>query len=156
MSIFQRSFLSHLHRIAGAVALVLIAGFWLATVIVELRGHISEIELVKTAIAWGLIGLVPVLITTGASGFAQTGGKLRGILKTKLRRMKMIAANGVVILVPSAITLAIFAQQGRFDGVFVLVQAIELLAGAVNICLIGLNIRDGMRLRGGEQRPIQA
>ncbi|WP_297020407.1 hypothetical protein [Thalassospira sp.] len=156
MSTSHRSLLSRLHRLAGAAALVFIASFWLATIIVELRGNISEIVLVKTAIAWGLFGLVPALITTGGSGFALSGGKPTGILQTKLRRMKLIAANGILILVPAAISLAVFAQHGRFDGLFAAIQGIELLAGAVNIGLIGLNIRDGLRLRKPVPKPMSA
>ncbi|WP_297117830.1 hypothetical protein [Thalassospira sp.] len=146
MSTFNRLLLRRLHRVAGMAALGFIASFWLATVIVELRGNMGEITLVKTAIAWGLIGLIPVLMATGGSGFALSGGTPSGILKTKLRRMQVIAANGILVLAPSAITLAILAQQGRFDGLFVGVQILELLAGLINIWLIGLNIRDGLAL----------
>ena len=60
--------------------------------------------------------------------------------------MPFIAANGLLILVPAAIFLSVRAQAGMFDGAFYAVQAVELLAGAINVTLIGLNIRDGLRL----------
>lgn len=146
MSTHTRRPLSILHRIAGVMALLLIATFWISTVTVELRGNIAEIVMVKTAVAYGLLVLIPCLITTGASGFRLSGGKKAGLLGVKLRRMKIIAANGVLFLMPCAISLALMAQQGRFDAVFAIVQGIELLAGAINIYLIGRNIRDGIRL----------
>jgi hypothetical protein len=75
--------------------------------------------------------------------------------------MPFIAANGLLILVPAAIFLSVRAQAGLFDGAFYAVQAIELVAGAFNVTLIGLSIRDGLRLsrrrqaskdqRGGER-----
>ena len=61
--------------------------------------------------------------------------------------MKFIAANGLLILVPSAVSLAILANLGDMDGLFVPLQAVELIAGGVNLVLIGLNIRDGLRMR---------
>lgn len=42
-----------------------------------------------------------------------------------------------------------FLRAGEFDAVFYAVQALELLAGAVNISLLCLNVRDGMTLASG-------
>jgi hypothetical protein len=41
-----------------------------------------------------------------------------------------------------------WAAAGRFDTTFYLLQGVELIAGAINIGLMGLNIRDGLRLSG--------
>ena len=65
-----------------------------------------------------------------------------------MKRMPFIAANGLLILVPAAIFLDQWASAGAFDTKFYLVQAVELLAGAVNLTLMGLNMRDGLRLSG--------
>ena len=62
--------------------------------------------------------------------------------------MPIIAANGVLILIPSALFLAAKARTGEFDTSFDLVQALELGAGVTNIMLLGLNLRDGLRLTG--------
>lgn len=74
--------------------------------------------------------------------------------------MPIIAANGILVLVPCAIVLAHWANAGAFDARFYLVQAIELLAGATNLALMGLNIRDGLRmsgrLRAGPPAPAKA
>ena len=70
----------------------------------------------------------------------------------KARRMKVAAANGVLVLLPSAYVLASWSNAGRFDGAFFALQGLELVAGAVNITLLVLNLRDGLRL-GGRLSP---
>jgi hypothetical protein len=40
------------------------------------------------------------------------------------------------------------ANARRFDALFYAVQALELAAGAVNIALLSLNMRDGLRMTG--------
>ena len=37
---------------------------------------------------------------------------------------------------------------GEFDTAFYAVQALELAAGATNIMLLGLNMRDGLKMTG--------
>ena len=85
-------------------------------------------------------------MVTAGTGFAIGGKGRHPLLISKRKRMPFIAANGLLILVPSAIFLSMRAQAGMFDGVFYAIQAVELVAGAVNLSLIGLNIRDGLRL----------
>lgn len=63
-----------------------------------------------------------------------------------------IAANGLLVLVPSAIVLSRWAAAGSLDSTFYVVQAIELIAGAMNFALIGSSIRDGLRLAGRVRR----
>jgi len=71
--------------------------------------------------------------------------------------MPLIAANGILILIPSALFLAAKARAAEFDTAFYAMQALDLAAGAVNIALLGLNIRDGLkmsgRLRRGRREP---
>ena len=47
---------------------------------------------------------------------------------TKLKRMPWIAANSILVLVPSALYLASKAGAGEFDSGFYTVQAPELVA----------------------------
>ena len=65
----------------------------------------------------------------------------------KAKRMEIIAANGILILIPSAFFLASKAQAGAFDTMFYVVQAAEIIAGATNITLLPMNMRDGLALR---------
>ena len=135
-----------IHPIAGALALLTVCTFWLSTAYSELTGDLDLIVRVKTWIPWGFIVLTPAVIAAGGSG-AVLGRRMRGaLMDAKRRRMPIVAANGLFVLVPSAIFLAVRAQAGDLDGVFYAVQAIELAAGAVNILLLGLNMRDGIRL----------
>ncbi|WP_247710865.1 hypothetical protein [Qipengyuania aestuarii] len=136
------------HRIAGAIALLTIASFWLSTLISELSGSTEAVVAVKTAIPWGFLLLIPALAVVGGTGFSLTGGRAKGLAATKLKRMPVIAANGLLILVPSALFLAWKATAGEFDAAFYAVQAIELVAGAANLVLLGLNMRDGLRMTG--------
>lgn len=138
-----------IHPIAGTIALLTIASFWLATVAAEIWGSAATITLVKTAIPWGFLLLVPALAVTGGSGMALAKGARSGLAARKRRRMAIIAANGMLVLIPSALFLAARAGAGRFDTGFVLVQAIELVAGAVNLTLLCLNLRDGIRMARG-------
>lgn len=91
--------------------------------------------------------LVLALVVAGAGGFRLAGGSADPIIVAKKRRMPFIAGNGLLVLIPSAITLAVLAGTDRFGAAFYGVQALELTAGAVNIVLMSLNARDGRRLR---------
>jgi hypothetical protein len=136
-----------LHPLAGALAMLTIATFWLSTVFSELFGSQAVITSVKTAIPWGLLLLVPALAAAGGSGFALARER-RGaaLVASKMKRMRIIAANGILILIPSALFLASKATAGEFDAAFYAVQALELVAGATNLALLGLNMRDGLKL----------
>lgn len=135
-----------LHPIAGLLALATIASFWSATVLAELFGTPAAITAVKTAIPWGFLILIPALAVTGGSGFALARGARGGVIGAKRKRMPIIAANGLLVLVPAALFLAARARAGAFGLDFYVVQGIELIAGAVNLWLLGLNLRDGRRM----------
>lgn len=136
-----------LHAAAGGLGLILIAGFWSSTLVVELFGGPGAIATVNQAILYGLVLLIPVLALAGASGARLGRGWKAPSVKRKQRRMAFAAANGLLILVPSAIILAARAGAGQFDTAFYMVQGAELLAGTANIVLLSLNMRDGFRLR---------
>jgi hypothetical protein len=145
--------LKRIHPFAGALALLTILTFWMATVFSEAFGEIATVIAVKTSIPWGFLVLIPVLAATGGSGFALARERSGVLVERKRRRMAFIAANGVLILVPSAFFLSFKAHAGELDGTFLAVQALELIAGAVNILLLGLNLRDGLRMRSIRRDP---
>jgi hypothetical protein len=145
--------LKRLHPIAGTLALLTILCFWLATLVSEAFGTPLQVAKVKILIPWGFLVLIPALAVTGLSGH-RLGAKWRGpIVQVKRRRMPWIAANGLIVLVPSALFLAQRASTGTFDAAFYTVQTVELVAGAVNLVLLGLNLRDGLRMTGRLARP---
>ena len=68
--------------------------------------------------------------------------------RNQVQAHAVIAGNGILLLIPSALFLASKASAGEFDTSFYLVQALELVSGGVNITLLGLNMRDGLKLKG--------
>ena len=141
-----------IHPVAGVIALLTIATFWLSTTLTELSASQSAVVAVKTAIPWGFLLLIPALAAAGGSGFVLAKGRRTGLIGTKLRRVPIIAANGILILIPSALYLASKAQAGEFDTAFYAVQVLELAAGATNIMLLALNMRDGLTMTGSFRR----
>jgi len=141
-----------IHPVAGAIAILTIATFWFSTVLTELFGSKELVTAVKTTIPWGFLLLIPALVTAGASGFVLSKGRRVGLIATKLRRMPLIATKGLLVLIPSALFLASKARAAEFDSVLHSVQALELAAGAANIFLLGLNMRDGLRMKGWLRR----
>lgn len=137
-----------IHPLAGALALAMIAAFWLLTALSELFGSQAAVVAVKTTIPWGFLLLIPALAAAGGSGFALARGRRTGLVGAKISRMPWITANGILILVPTAFFLASRARAAEFDALFYAMQTLELAAGAANIALLGLNMRDGLRIKG--------
>ena len=137
------------HRIAGILAMLCIATFFVSTLAVELFGSHAAVAQAKSLIVMpGLWILVPAMAATGGSGvFLSTSRKGR-LVEAKKRRMAFIAANGLLVLVPCAIVLDRWSAAGAFGTSFYAVQAVELVAGAINLTLMGLNVRDGLRMSG--------
>jgi len=144
--------LKMIHPVAGAMALLTISTFWLSTLLAELFGSEAFVISVKTTIPWGFFVLIPALMTAGGTGFVLSKGDSAGVIGAKLKRMPFIAVNGLLVLITAALFLASKARAGEFDTAFYGVQALELLAGATNISLLGLNMRDGLRLKGRLRR----
>ncbi|MEY8837613.1 hypothetical protein AB9K41_01095, partial [Cribrihabitans sp. XS_ASV171] len=86
-----------LHAAAGALALLTISTFWVSTVLAQLLGTHATITTVKTAILYGLAVLVPAMATVGATGTGLARGWRGTKITAKQRRMKIIAANGLLI-----------------------------------------------------------
>ena len=144
--------LKSIHPIAGGLAILTIATFWLSTVLSELLGSQSTIVAVKTAIPWGFLLLIPAIAFAAGSGFALAKGHRGGLIGSKVKRMPLVAANGLLILIPSALYLSFKANSTSFDTAFYAVQALELLAGAANVTLLGFNMRDGLEIKGRLRR----
>ncbi|MBK5933878.1 hypothetical protein C8N32_11244 [Rhodovulum imhoffii] len=135
------------HAAAGALALGLIALFWVSSFISEMLGGQERITAVKSAILYGLVLLVPAMAWVGASGFRLAGAHRGPVIARKTARMRLIGANGLLVLVPCAIVLAQRATAGQIDGTFYAIQLVEFLSGAVNITLLSRNMRDGLAMR---------
>ncbi|WP_299352143.1 hypothetical protein [uncultured Shimia sp.] len=145
-----------LHAAAGCLALLAISTFWVSTVTSELFGDNATIASVKQMVLWGMLILVPAMATVGATGASLGKGWRLPQVVRKQKRMKIIAANGLLILLPSAVFLATRAGTGTFDGVFYVVQGVELIAGATNITLLSRSLKDGLSLRKRRQSRAKA
>lgn len=139
---------SKLHAMLGALALSCIAAFWASTIFCELFLDEAIVVAVKNAILSAMWILIPAMAAAGASGFALARRRKGRLVDAKMRRMRVVAANGLLVLLPSAFALAAMANAGRFDSVFYAVQTVELVAGAVNLGLLAMNMRDGLRITG--------
>ena len=137
------------HAAAGVLATLTIFIFLSATISSEIFGTYEQIAMVKRSILLpGVLILIPLIAMTGGTGFSLSKVKRGRVVQRKLKRMPFVALNGVLILIPSAVVLNYWASQGSFNTWFYLVQGIEIVAGFVNLTLLGLNIRDGFRLKG--------
>ncbi|POA97506.1 hypothetical protein C2134_16910 [Chromobacterium sinusclupearum] len=140
---------SAFHAISGSIAMLSIASFWTSTLVSELLFDHEAITLVKHAIAYtGIPILVLAMIMTGATGNLIGRERKGRLLDEKKKRMPIIAINGLLIMIPSALFLYHKASLGQFDRAFYLVQAIELSIGLIQLLLMGKNFRAGLRIAG--------
>jgi hypothetical protein len=137
-----------IHATAGVIGFLTILTFWCSTAGSELFGDHATVAAAKRGILWGMLILVPSMAVAGATGFRLLNGKTARLAVAKKKRMLVVGPNGLLVLIPCAVYLNALAAGGRFTGTFYAVQAIELIAGLVNLTLMALNIRDGLRLTG--------
>ncbi|HEY0640398.1 MAG TPA: hypothetical protein VGD67_22435 [Pseudonocardiaceae bacterium] len=139
---------SRVHAVAGVLGLTLITLFLTTSVVVELVGDRATIAAAKQWILYGVAVLIPCLIVAGASGRSMMGPQPGPELRAKQRRMFVIAAVGLAVLTLCALLLQQLSAAGEFGLTFTLVQTVEFVAGAVNVTLMSLNVRAGLRLTG--------
>jgi hypothetical protein len=143
------------HLVAGILAPLCLATFFLSTVLTELFGsHAAVAQLKSLIVSPGLWIMIPAMAAAAGSGMFLGKSRKGRLVDGKRRRMPFIAANGLLVLLPCAIALDRWAAAGSFDTAFYVVQAVELAAGATNFVLMGLNVRDGLRM-AGRLRPAQ-
>jgi hypothetical protein len=112
----------------------------------------ADVVAVKRMVVAGLALLVPAIALAGVTGSILGAGRPGRLVAEKKRRMPWIALNGLLVLVPAALFLRSKAVAGEFDAMFVAVQVLELLVGAVNLWVIARNMRDGLALSGAAAR----
>ncbi|ASK27388.1 hypothetical protein [Neisseria chenwenguii] len=148
----NRTTLRKIHAIAAVMAFCCIALFWSSTLISELFLSLAAVVKVKQLIVYTMILFIPSMAIMGATGMKMGGKSTFAPIAAKRKRMPVIAMNGLLILLPAAFFLNSKAQAEAFDSVFYTVQVIELLAGLVNLSLMGLSMRDGFAIRRGKKR----
>ena len=143
-----------IHPIAGVVGFLTILTFWTSTLYSELFTSYATVAFVKASVVKGLYLLVPAMIIVGATGMSMGQRRKDAPAVAKKKRMPIIAANGLLILVPAAIYLNAKAGTGAFDTSFYVVQVVELIVGAANLTLMAMSIRDG-RTMTARRRNLQ-
>ncbi|GAB5382687.1 MAG: hypothetical protein Alis3KO_39790 [Aliiglaciecola sp.] len=142
-----------IHLAAALVATLCIATFFISTIAVELFGSKETITIVKALVVTpGLFILIPTMALVGGTGFSSSKNRRGQLIDKKKKRMPFIAAIGLLVLTPCAIFLSIWANTGSFDTRFYFVQGLELIAGATNLILMSLNLRDGLQITGKLRR----
>ncbi|GLQ30397.1 hypothetical protein [Litoribrevibacter albus] len=145
--IMTRQKIVTIHATTSTLALLLILSFFLSTTISELIGNQELITQVKTLIFYAIWALLPCMAIAGITGNKLAGKATKGLIGNKKKRMPIIAANGILILIPAAIYLKTLAISGTFDTSFYLVQGLELFAGFTNLVLMSLNLGDGLKIK---------
>jgi hypothetical protein len=148
----MKSTIVKVHAAAASLALLLIISFFSSSLVSELTGSQAQIVSVKNAIFYGIWLLIPSMAITGISGAKLAGKAKKGLIGKKMKRMPFIALNGLLILAPAAIYLRSLAMAGDFNTVFYIVQGIEFLAGAINITLMSMNFRDGIKVSKAKRK----
>lgn len=136
-----------IHVSAAILATLCIITFFGITLSVELIGSLEQVARVKSLIVFpGLFILIPAMAITGATGAALAKHRKGRLIQEKQKRMKIIAANGLLILIPSALVLHYWASLGQFNLAFYTVQVLELSAGFINASLMIMNANKGRKL----------
>lgn len=127
--------------------------FSLSTLVVEAFGSLEDIAQLKALIVFPeLIILIPAMMATGISGRLLSVNRKGRLIDVKQKRMMLATTNGMLILVPSALVLNYLASHGYCGNCFFFFQTLELIAGAGNLTLMILNVRDGLKLSGRNRK----
>lgn len=135
------------HKNSAIIASLTILTFFISTALVEITGNKAYIILVKTYIVISLALLIPTIIITGITGNKLAQGRESvKIIQKKLLRTKIIAGNGIFILVPAAFLLWNLSANSDYGTFFIVIQLLEFIAAGTNITLMTFNMKDGMCL----------
>ncbi|MCR8547915.1 hypothetical protein M4578_08750 [Salipiger sp. P9] len=150
----SRSRLVLIHGASGAAALAIVASFWSLALYAEFLASSGAVIAIRQAILYVLPFLVLAMAAAGASGARLAGGSKAPAVRAKMARMRVAALNGLLVLVPAAVFLGLRARAGDLTGAFAYVQLLELCAGALNIVLLGLNMRAGMAMKARKRAHV--
>lgn len=147
----KRTKIVKVHLTATIIAVLTIINFFGFSLFAEILGQDLFIQQVKTGILYCLPILIVVMPILAISGNKLAGSSRNPLIINKMKRMKFIALNGLILIL-LAIYLYYHATFKTIDSTFLYVQIVELLFGAVNLGLIAMNINAGLKLSG---RPVK-
>ena len=141
------------HLSASLIVLTCLVSSMLASLVVEHLGNAHSLAWLKDVIVFpGLVILITASVAMSGSGFVLASGRHARLIEKKKKRMMMIAAIAIGVLLPSALVLRDWATAGSFGLAYHVLQSGEYLAGGLALFLICQNIRDGLRLSGRMRR----
>jgi len=147
LSINGNSILSLVHRLAAIAAFGIIASFMIATIVSEFNGDHELIAIVKKSIYFTIPFLVIFMVITVVSGRKLASSYQHNpYVESKAKRMKWIGLNAFIFLIPLAVVLHLFAESGRIDTTFYLLQLVEIVFGIINLYLFVKMFREGKQI----------
>ena len=141
-----RSSLVRIHLAAAVGALALIATFLVSSAVTELTGSAGDVHSLRQRIVLGLPLLIGCLAAAALTGRRLARNSRAAVIRRKQRRMQVVAAIGIIMLVPCALILDARTAGASAGSVVIALEIAETLAGALNLTLLLLNVRDGRRL----------
>lgn len=141
-----RSSMVRIHLSAAAGALALIATFLVSSAVTELAGNAADVHGLRQWIVFALPLLVGCLAAAALTGRRLARKSRAAVIRRKQRRMQVVAALGIVVLVPCALILDALTASASAGAVVTGLVLTEMLAGALNLTLLLLNARDGRSL----------
>ncbi len=142
-----------LHATAAVAALFIISTFFVFSLVVEILGHLFWIKTAKTVILCAMPLLLIAMPTVAITGNKLAGNSCHPSILFKQRRMKFIVMNGMV-LVSLATYLYYRAHYQAVDDIFFYIQLTEFALGFVNLVLMVLNIKEGLKLSGRMEKRL--
>lgn len=143
----KRKTLTKIHLSATVIATLTIAFFFVSSATAEIIGDETIIKDVKEVILFSLPVMIVTMPVLGITGNKLANNSKSPIVEGKMRRMKLIAANGLVLTLLACL-LYYRSHYVAIDSVFLKMQLGELAFGFVNLFLIGMNIKGGLQLSG--------
>ncbi len=141
-----RSSLVRIHLTAAAGAVTLITTFLISSAVTELAGNAADVHSLRQRIVYGLPLLIGCLAAAALTGRRLARKSRAAVIRRKQRRMQVVAALGIVVLVPCALILDALTAGASAGAVVTGLVITEMLVGALNLTLLLLNVRDGRRL----------
>jgi hypothetical protein len=133
------------HPLAARVTLGLFALIWGSAVAAGLFADTELMVFIKEGAVWALFLLVPAAMLTAATGLRLGYGRPGPITERKRRRLRLIVALSVVVVLPATLALDALVQQGQAGSLlFLVLQGVELVAGLLTLGLMVVSVRDGL------------
>jgi hypothetical protein len=137
-----RPILVRVHLAAAVGALVIISAFLVSGAATELFGSPGDVRVLRHVILLGLPLLIGCLAATALTGRRLAGRSRAPVVRRKQRRMQVVAAAGLMVLVPCAVALNYLPGSAAAGAL----EITEIVVGGLNLALLALNFRDGRGL----------